>query len=203
MNILTTTDGSIMATLEHSVKGIRTFRPVVAKNPQLARALRLARVGARLSQEQAAKRLGVSRTTIVNWEAEEGGTSPSEADVRRAATAYEVDAELLLSEGRAVLLNPTFPSAVAEAPSAGYDARPRRRLPPKVYAVVHEYLERLADAGVSEEMIDEAERLMTEFNYSKLHKAAKRERSEEDQVIAVRAIWDAIEITLRDQGVKL
>jgi transcriptional regulator with XRE-family HTH domain len=177
----------------------------VPKNAELASNLRLARKWKRLSQQEAGDRLGVSRATIGNWESADGGTTPTREDVYRAAELYGVDPAKLYDEGKVVRLDLEGAGKQIAERLWQYSIRPstRLRLAPRVYEVVHGYLARMADAGCSEEMIDEAERLMVDWNYSKIHKHDPRERSEEDQIVDIRAIWSAIEETLRDDGVKV
>lgn len=79
----------------------------------------------------------------------------------------------------------------------------RRRLDPRVYEVVYGYLQRLEEAGVPEEMIDEAERLMVDYSYSKLHARGRPDRSVDDIILDVRASWHAIHESLTEDGFRL
>ena len=48
--------------------------------------LKAARVNAGLSQSEAAKRLGISRFTVLNWE--KGFRVPKEADIKKMSEVY-------------------------------------------------------------------------------------------------------------------
>ena len=50
--------------------------------------LRAARVNARLTQGEAAEKIGVSRSTIVNWES--GKTSPRVGELKKIEAVYGV-----------------------------------------------------------------------------------------------------------------
>lgn len=62
------------------------------------------------------------------------------------------------------------------------------------------YLDRLQDAGVPDEKVDEALRLMSEFAWSKLHADTRREKSVEDQLIDIDASWKAIQESIESRG---
>jgi hypothetical protein len=79
----------------------------------------------------------------------------------------------------------------------------RRRLSPRVYEVVHGYLERMQAAGCAPEQVDEAERVMVESSYSKLNARDPRERSEDEQIMDIDAAWDFIREVLRRQGIRV
>jgi transcriptional regulator with XRE-family HTH domain len=61
----------------------------------LSRALREARVSAKLNQTDAAKRIGVHFVTIYAWENEKRGDQPSDANLARAAKVYRTTPEAL------------------------------------------------------------------------------------------------------------
>jgi orotate phosphoribosyltransferase-like protein len=69
---------------------------------------------------------------------------------------------------------------------------------------VYGYLERMKKAGLSEEQITEAERIMSDTAYSQLYKHSRREKSEDDQIMDIRAAWKFIaEVIERTEGKKL
>lgn len=162
---------------------------LVPDTPGMGSQIRSRRTELGISQAQLAEQVGVHALTVSAWE--RNAKAPTESRLEQIAKALKTTpAALRYGEGDA---------------ASAYTPRPttRRRLPPRVYEVVHEYLARMERAGCTEEQLDEAERLMVDFNYSKLHKTDARERSEDEQITDVRAIWSAIEESLRDDGVKL
>lgn len=60
----------------------------------MAMTLKAARVNVGLSQEQAAKALGKSRTTLANWES--GRTSPSMEMGKKIAELYKTSVDCLI-----------------------------------------------------------------------------------------------------------
>jgi transcriptional regulator with XRE-family HTH domain len=62
--------------------------------------LKQARKAARMTQEKAAERIGVSRSAVTQWE--RGTTNPSHDNLVAAASAYRVDVNWLLGNGGAI-----------------------------------------------------------------------------------------------------
>lgn len=56
--------------------------------------LEAARVNARLTQAEAAKKLGISRQTLINWESPDH--KPKEREILAAAALYKIPAEFFL-----------------------------------------------------------------------------------------------------------
>ena len=147
-----------------------------------------------LTQAQLAQRVGVHLVTLARYEA--GRIQIGERKLRELSEALQTTPAALL--GGAPARNHDAIPAGAAFP----DATPRtRRLAPRVYELVHGYLARLEQAGCTPEQIDEAERLMVDFSFSKLHKRDPRERTEADQIKDVNALWLVISESLRDEGV--
>jgi DNA-binding XRE family transcriptional regulator len=68
----------------------------------LSRALREARINAKLNQTDAAKKIGVHFVTIYAWENEKRGDQPSDANLARAAKVYRTTSEALKRRAAAI-----------------------------------------------------------------------------------------------------
>jgi transcriptional regulator with XRE-family HTH domain len=149
-----------------------------------------------LTQAQLAQRVGVHLVTLARYEA--GRIQIGERKLRELSEALQTTPAALIGGA------PARNHAATPAGAAFPDAPPRtRRLAPRVYELVHGYLARLEAAGCTPEQIDEAERLMIDFSFSKLHKRDPRDRTEADQTKDVNALWLVIAESLRDEGVAL
>jgi hypothetical protein len=165
---------------------------------------------ANLTRDEAARLLRTSRSTL--YRAMAGRAELTVAQLHALAALLEVDAMELM----ATYAN-TRPTAVptgtgdsgASGPGAptaragdGVTLNPAlsRRLPPRAYEVVLGYLQRMEAVGASPEQIDEAERLMVEGAYNKLHTRDARERSEDELIVDIDAAWDFITSVLRREG---
>lgn len=173
-----------------------SFTVLVSDAPGVGSQIRSRRTELGISQAQLAEQVGVHALTVSAWE--RNAKAPTEGRLEQIAKALKTTpADLRYG----VALTTT-----GDSRDGGRDivVRPmRRRMPPRLYELVHGFLTRLADAGVSEEEIDEAERLMVDYSYSKLHSRDSREPTEDDRMLQARAIWSLIEETMRDKGVKL
>jgi len=160
----------------------------------VGKAIRRHRKRLEMSQVQLAEAVGVSRTTVADWE--RGASDPTDENLEKLAGLFGVDVPDLRYPDRA-------PSpGVREWGEASYRSSPR--LAPNVYLVVYGYLERMKKAGCSEEQISAAERIMSDSSYSQLYKRSRREKSEEDQIMDIHAAWKFIaEVIERTEGKKL
>jgi len=138
----------------------------------------------------------VSRVSVVKWETEEA--VPSEVNFKRLAEVFHVTPVDLRYP------NAAQPSRVSEPTPSSRAAIEKRRMKPRVYEVVFEYLDRMRRAGCSEEQIEEAERIMTDTAYSQLYARSRREKSDDDQIMDIHAAWKFIaEVIERTEGKKL
>lgn len=168
-----------------------------------------------MSQGELADLLGGSRNTISNWER---GIHDPPADavaaVARVLKVSELSIESLAmtllqsaamerdretSTSRVSESSPTFGTAI-DRPTA---ARTAPRIPPRAYQLVYEYCGALESAGVPEEQIEEARRLMSGETFNTLRKHMADERDEEGWVKDVKAAWLFIKSQLKAQGYDL
>lgn len=164
------------------------------KDPAIAgRALKAARALAGVSQEEAAAVVGVTAGTLSRWE--RGAQAISPAQQGRLQHYYQ-----------SVMLDKRVEAVHQEQLRDLRSANDRRRekLPPRAYEKVYRYVEKLRNADIPEEMIDEAERLMVDPLYSKINKRDIRERSTEDLITDIDAAWSWIrEVVEREWGKQL
>lgn len=147
-----------------------------------------------MKQEDAAEKLGVSRVTLSRWEnAERPKIRPDV--LTRMAALYRKPLEELVG-------NKSVARETAPARPGGSSAL-AQRLKPAAYEVALTYLRRLRSAGLPDETVDEAERLMLDSTYNKLHARDPRERTEEEQIVDLDAAWAFITLILREQGIRL
>ena len=139
-----------------------------------------------------AQQLGVHVMSVSQWE--RGVNIPEEPRLAKLAELYGADpASLRYGATRAGRERTTY----TPNPSL------RRRLPLRVYERVLDYIHQLEAAGVSEEQIDEAERLMIDGAFNKLNKRDVRQRSEDELITDIDAAWDFITFVLRREGFPL
>lgn len=144
-----------------------------------------------------AKEVGVSHTALRDFIRVEAPRTPY-GETRRKLFAWAagrgmrlVDAELLQTQRR----------AVAER-GPRYAAVPAS-IPPRAYKLIYDYTQLLADAGVPEEAIEEARRLMSGQTFNTLRAHMIDDRDEEGWVKDVKAAWALIKSELRRQGFDL
>lgn len=163
----------------------------MSKN-ELGDRLRAARRAANLTQADVARQLGVHVMSVSQWE--RGVNTPEEARLAKLAELYGAEPASL-----------RYGAAHVGRDRTVYTPNPalRRRLPPRAYSRVLEYVHRLEAAGASEEQIDEAERLMIDGAFNKLNKRDVRERSEDELITDIDAAWEFIAFVLRKEGFPL
>lgn len=140
-----------------------------------------------LRQEDLAARVGVHPKTVSRWE---NNTQPPEAAALEHVAATLGVTEQWLRYGE------TGPEPIVTS-------RRGVRLPPAAYARLWGYLERLRDAGLGEEQIEEAERIMSDPRYAKLNKRNGRELSGDEWAAFVDAGWAAVWETLARAGARI
>lgn len=155
--------------------------------------IRSARERAGLTQEALAERIQLSDVSVSAWE--RGIYTPGKANLRRVAEVLNTT-DYALRYGAA-----QPPTGATETPLGRSNTTGRSKLPPRAYARVWEYLERMRAAEIPEDMIEESERLMVDPLYSKINKRDIRERSEDDLITDIDAAWSWIrEVVEREWG---
>lgn len=151
----------------------------------------------KLTQKQLGAAVGVTRIAVGAWE--RGESEPDEDNLQRLADVFHVT--------RSSLRYPAAEMTVREpGPPLQYGRESdRRRLAPAVYERIYRYLGMMAAAGLPEEKIQEAHRLMSVYSQSKLHAGQPDEPdSVDDQLADIEAAWNAIRESIeRRHGKKL
>lgn len=148
----------------------------------------------RYSLRHVAAAIGMSHTGLAAFVAETNPSTPY-GSVRERLYKWAVLTGLKLPEGSIV-------ARVSESAPA-YSARTAPRIPPRAYQLVYEYCGALESAGVPEEQIEEARRLMSGETFNTLRKHMADERDEEGWVKDVKAAWLFIKSQLKAQGYDL
>jgi transcriptional regulator with XRE-family HTH domain len=84
-----------------------------------------------------------------------------------------------------------------------YSLSPLKRLPPRAYAVVYDYLNKLEAAGYDPEEIEWAEEFLANTAFNKLNSREPRERSEEEIITDLKAGWEFLRGAAARNGRKL
>lgn len=145
----------------------------------------------RFSLRRVASDIGMSHTGLRDFIAEVNPRTPY-GSVRERLYRWAMLAGIALPD--------STPARVSE-PSREY-ARPPR-VPPAAYQLVYDHCRTLHSAGVPEEMIEEARRLMSGETFNTLHAQMADERDERGWIADVQAAWAFVEQTLRAQGFDL
>ncbi len=179
---------------------------MAVKRAHIGKAIRLARRSANLSQGELADAVGVHRPTVSAWERE--ANTPTRANVEDVARALAMTVESLelLSEeiARGEVAGAPAPRRRSGGEKASiYSARSRPRLPPRAYQAVFEHCITLEGAGVPEDLIDEARRLMSDDTFNTLNKGQTDSRTESDWMKDIEAAWVFIRDRLRAKGFRL
>lgn len=136
--------------------------------------------------------LGVHVMSVSQWE--RGVNVPEDARLAKLAKLYGAEPASL-----------RYGTTHAARERTPYTPNPalRRRLPARPYERVLAYLHQLEAAGVAEEQIDEAERLMIDGAFNKLNKRDVRERNADELMTDIDAAWEFIAFVLRREGYEL
>jgi transcriptional regulator with XRE-family HTH domain len=183
--------------------------------------------GARLTQGDLAIAVGVERNTVSRWE--NSGVRPKDPHVvRRLAAALRVPMEWLFEDdgadvpeswtgserevrGSAAVregMAPRSPSMALSltpygtlypAPGASADAL-GQRISPMAYAVIHDYLARLEQAGVTPDDAAEAGRLLVHSACHRLRPGDPRTRAIDVVLADIEAMWSFVTSVLRAEG---
>jgi transcriptional regulator with XRE-family HTH domain len=164
----------------------------------LAKALRLARVRAGLSQTEVARRIGRTRQTVNSWESEKGGAKPPPEMLSRLADLYGVSEEAL----RRGELTPVSATSVA-SPTYGVTVTgpaPPRGLSQRVRVWLQEFLLELARGGATDQEIESARRLLVSEEAHAFYSGGHTDLSEEDLLIEMQGLAEGIRRRLRLRG---
>jgi transcriptional regulator with XRE-family HTH domain len=179
--------------------------------------------GARLTQGDLAIAVGVERNTVSRWE--NSGVRPKDPHVvRRLAAALRVPMEWLFEddgadvpeswtgserevrgsaavrEGMGPRQPPLAPYGVPyAAPFAAADAL-GQRVSPMAYAVIHDYVARLEQAGVTPDDAAEAGRLLVHSATNRLRPGDPRTRAIDVVLADIEAMWTFVTAVLRAEG---
>ncbi len=133
----------------------------------------------------------MNRESVSNWE--RGKHEPTSTNLSDAAdvlgttvTKLRAGSAMKVSEGR-----------------REWGAKMPARVPPRAYQLVYENCTTLEGAGVPEDTIEEARRLMSGETFNTLRKHMADERTEDGWVKDVKAAWAFIKDSLKAQGFDL
>ena len=155
--------------------------------------------GARMTQGDLAKAVGVERNTVSRWE--NSGVRPKDpAVIARLADVLHVSMEYLVGSGDDDAHRPS-----AEPPlfDASASAALERRVPPEAYELIHGYQSRLIAAGASVAQRKEADGLLLGATFTALRRAAPRDRATATVLADIEAMWRYITAILAQDGIDL
>ena len=179
--------------------------------------------GARLTQGDLAIAVGVERNTVSRWE--NSGVRPKDPHVvRRLAAALRVPMEWLFEDdgadvpeswpgterevrGAAAVREGMAPrqpytagyAAPYPVPFAAPDAI-GHRISPMAYAVIHDYVARLEQAGLTPDEAAEAGRLLVHSACNRLRPGDPRTRALDIVLADIEAMWSFVSAVLRAEG---
>jgi transcriptional regulator with XRE-family HTH domain len=168
---------------------------MMASPESLGGRLKRAREAAGLEQADVAAQIGVDPMTISRWERGKHGIKAMH--LTALARLYRVPVEAISST------DPLDESVPRETPEPfSPDPSLARNIPPRAYQIVLGYLERLERAGVSGEQLEQMERLLLDDRFAKRYSRRHNvEWTEEDHILHVESLWQAIRDALATQGV--
>jgi transcriptional regulator with XRE-family HTH domain len=153
--------------------------------------------GARMTQGDLAKAVGVERNTVSRWE--NSGVRPKDpAVIARLADVLHVTMEYLVGSGDDAThrLPAEFPPFDTSASAAL-----ERRIPPDAYELIHGYQDLLIAAGASAAQKREADQLLLGAAFTALRRAAPRERTTATILADIEAMWRYIIHILAQDGI--
>jgi hypothetical protein len=165
--------------------------PVEGDVEALREAVRV--VARRLSPREIEEQTGVSYASIYRFIADDSTLTPTRKvreKLQQYVTAYH--SGLLQSVSRETAPRERFaPNPVLV-----------RNVPARAYQIVLGYLERLERAGVNVEQLEQMERLLLDDRYAKQYSRRHNvEWTEEDHILHVESLWQAIRDALATQGI--
>lgn len=134
----------------------------------------------------------MNRESVSNWE--RGKHEPTSANLVDIARVLGTTVQQLRAGG---------PGRVSEGGTSAYVARRAPPLPPVAYQRVYEHCRVLAEAGVPEELVEEARRLMSGETFNTLRAGPRDERSDESWLKDVEAAWLFVRDRMHALGFKL
>ena len=153
--------------------------------------------GARMTQGDLAKAVGVERNTVSRWE--NSGVRPKDpAVIARLADVLHVTMEYLVGSGDDVSLRPPTESPLFDVSAS---AALERRVPPEAYELIHGYQSRLIAAGASAAQRKEADTLLLGATFTSLRRAAPRDRATATVLADIEAMWRYIASILAQDGI--
>lgn len=153
--------------------------------------------GARMTQGDLAKSVGVERNTVSRWE--NSGVRPKDpAVIARLADVLHVTMEYLVGSGDDVSLRPATESSHFDSSAS---AALERRVPPEAYELIHGYQGRLIAAGASATQRKEADALLLGATFTSLRRAAPRDRATATVLADIEAMWRYITSILAQDGI--
>jgi transcriptional regulator with XRE-family HTH domain len=78
-----------------------------------------------------------------------------------------------------------------------------KRLPPRAYTLVYEYLQRLENAGLKSEELDEAERFLVDGAYNKINAREPGDKTEDDLILDIKAAWQFVREVVNRNGARV
>jgi transcriptional regulator with XRE-family HTH domain len=175
--------------------------------------------GARLTQGDLAIAVGVERNTVSRWE--NSGVRPKDPHVvRRLAAALRVPMEWLFEEDAADVpeswpgterevrgaaavregMAPRQPYPAGYAAPYGAPDALGQRISPMAYAVIHDYVARLEQAGLTPDEAAEAGRLLVHSACNRLRPGDPRTRVLDVVLADIEAMWSFVTTVLRAEG---
>ena len=153
--------------------------------------------GARMTQGDLAKAVGVERNTVSRWE--NSGVRPKDpAVIARLADLLHVTMEYLVGSGDDLGVRPPSDPPPFDASAS---AALERRVPPEAYELIHGYQTRLIAAGATAAQRKEADALLLGATFTSLRRAAPRDRATALVLADIEAMWRYITSVLAQDGI--
>ena len=155
--------------------------------------------GARMTQGDLAKAVGVERNTVSRWE--NSGVRPKDpAVIARLADVLHVTMEYLVGSGDDIAPRPASEAPIFDTSAS---AALERRVPPEAYELIHGYQSRLIAAGATAAQRKEADQLLLNASFTSLRRAAPRDRATAIVLADIEAMWRYITSVLAQDGIDL
>jgi transcriptional regulator with XRE-family HTH domain len=176
---------------------------------EVGQAIRAKREELGVSQEELAKRIGKHVQMVHRYET--GKANVSWAVLDAVAQALETSPLALFSDARMIdeidveqpRDDPWLRKMAVREGYRVYSQLPARRLPPKAYELVYDYTQKLAQAGLSADEMEEAERFLVDGAYNKLNAREPGEKSEDDLIMDIKAAWQFVREVVNRSGRKI
>lgn len=187
-------------TIRQSVSYCQHLSEMESETEEILRAVR--RIAKRLSPRKVADMSGVSHSTVYrildedsDWEPQAETLGKLEAFVTQWDNGDRQTVSRETNGARISEPAPLEPYAPSSVLAAG--------VPSRVYEVALSYLKRLERANVPHDDIATFERLLLDRRYAVQYRSSHgEEMSEDDQILHIDIIWDAISTSLHRRGVR-